>query len=237
MEFSLLGAVFVAIIALYLFLYWEAKRGNAASCPRNLWDVTLAAIVAGVLVGRLAAMIGDDVNPLLNPADILIIRGGVATGPATIAALATVAWLGRSALLAYADGLAAAALAGLGGWHGGCVVRDSCLGTPSDLPWALAQEGSTVTRHPVEIYAAIILIVAAVVVAGWRARGNPAPGVPAASALLIAASVRLFTDPMRPSLGTSQRWWYAAGLAIALLALVAASRRTSRADQPDSDAR
>ena len=237
MEFSLLGAVFVAVIPLYLVMYWEAKRGNAASCARNLWDVALAAMVSGLFVGRLAAMIGDGVNPLLNPADILIVRGGVATGPATIAALATVAWLGRNAVLAYADGLAAAALAGLGGWHGGCVVRDACLGTPSDLPWALAQGGSTVTRHPVEIYAAIILISAAAGIAGWRARGRPRSGVPAAAALLIAASVRLLTEPMRPSLGTGQRWWYAAGIAFALLLLVVTTRRPTKPGQPASDTR
>ena len=38
-------------------------------------------------------MIGDGVNPLTHPADIVIIRGGVATGPAALAALATVAIL------------------------------------------------------------------------------------------------------------------------------------------------
>ncbi len=235
MEFSLLGAVFVAVIPLYLVIYWEARRGNATSCARNLWDVALAAMVAGVFIGRFAAMIGDGVNPLQNPADILIIRGGVATGPATIAALGTVAWLGRKELLAYTDGLAAAALAGLGGWHGGCVVRDSCLGTASDLPWAMAQEGSAVTRHPVEIYAAVILLVAAGAMALWRARGRPRPGVPAALALLIAASARLLTEPMRPSLGTGQRWWYAAGIAVAVASLVVMMRRTDSSDQPASD--
>ncbi|MDJ0664091.1 MAG: prolipoprotein diacylglyceryl transferase [Acidimicrobiia bacterium] len=237
MEFSLLGAVFVAVIPLYLVIYWEAKRGNAASCARSLWDVALAAMVAGIFVGRLAAMIGDGVNPLQNPADILIVRGGVATGPATIAALATVAWLGRTEVLAYADGLAAAALAGLGGWHAGCVVRESCLGTPSDLPWAVAQGGSSITRHPVEIYAAIALFIAAGALAFWRARGRPRPGVPAASALLIAAFVRLLTEPMRPSLGTGQRWWYAAGIAVAIVALVVSMRRGDQPDQPASDTR
>ena len=56
MEFTLLGAVFVAVAPLYAVLYWEAKRANAASCTRNLWDVALTAIVVGVFVGRVAAM-------------------------------------------------------------------------------------------------------------------------------------------------------------------------------------
>lgn len=233
MEFTLLGAVFVAIVPLYLVIRWEAMRGNAASCARNLWDVALGAIVVGVLVGRLAAMILDGVNPLTNPADILIIRGGVATGPATIAALATVVWLGRGVVWEVLDGLSAAALAGLGGWHGGCVVRDSCLGSPSELPWAIAQEGSAVTRHPVEIYAALLLLAAGIVVALWRARGRPALGLPAGVALAVASGVRLFTEPLRPSLGNGPVWWYLAGVLAGIAVIVASVRRVP--NQPSSE--
>ena len=219
MEFTLLGAVFVAIVPLYLILYWEAKRGNAVACARNLWDVALGAVIAGVLAGRLATMVMDGVNPLTHPADIIIIRGGVATGPATIAAIATAAWLGRGVVWPVLDSLAASSLGGLAGWHAGCVVRDSCLGTPSDLPWALAQGGSSVTRHPVEIYAAMLLALAAAVIAVWRARGRPRLGTPAGAALTAAAGVRLITEPLRPSLGSGPAWWYIAGM-IAGLAIL-----------------
>ena len=216
MEFTLLGAVFVAVISIYGVLYWEAKRGNAASCARNLWDVALTAVIVGVAVGRVAAMISDGVNPVTHPGDLLIIRGGVATGPATIAALATVAWLGREELWAVMDGAAAAALAGLGGWHAGCVVRDACLGTPSDLPWAMAQEGSTISRHPVEIYAALGLFLVAGDVALWRKKGRPAAGLPAAVALTAASSVRLLTEPLRPTLGNGPVGWYLLGLVVGI---------------------
>lgn len=216
MEFTLLGAVFMAVIPVYAMLYWEAKRGNASSCTRNLWDVALTAIIAGVFVGRIAAMVNDGVNPLTHPADILIIRGGVATGPATIAALATVAWLGRGEVWAVMDGLAAAALAGLGGWHAGCLARDACLGTPSDLPWAIAQEGSTISRHPVEIYAAFGLILVAAGLAMWRKKGRPAAGMPAAVALVAASSVRLLTEPLRPALGGGPVGWYLLGLVVGI---------------------
>ncbi|MCP3993639.1 MAG: prolipoprotein diacylglyceryl transferase [bacterium] len=235
MEFTLLGAVFVAIVPLYLVIRWEAMRGNAASCARNLWDVALGGIVVGVFAGRLTAMVLDGVNPLTNPADILIIRGGVATGAATIAALGTVAWLGRGVVWEVLDGLSAAALAGLGGWHGGCVVRDSCLGTASDLPWAIAQEGSSITRHPVEIYASLLLLGAAVLVALWRARGRPALGLPAGVALLVASGVRLATEPMRPSLGNGPVWWYTIGAVGGMVAIATAIRRA--ADQPSSETR
>jgi prolipoprotein diacylglyceryltransferase len=240
MEFTLLGAVFVAIVPMYLVLYWEAKRGNAASCARNLWDVALSAVIAGVFVGRLAAMITDGVNPLTHPADMLIIRSGVATGPAAAAAIATAAWFGRGVLWPVLDGLAAGALAGLGGWHAGCVVRDTCLGTPSDLPWAVAQAGSSVTRHPVEIYAALLLGVGAAGLAWWRAKGRPPLATPAGLALASASLVRLATEPMRPSLGSGPVWWYVAGL-VAGLAVVgwSISRGPSEvpASQPESDTR
>lgn len=222
MEFTLLGAVLFAVLPLYGVLYWEARRGNAASCTKNLWDIALAGVIAGVFVGRLAAMIGDGVNPLTHPADMVLIRGGVATGPAAVAGIATVAWLGREELWPVFDGLAAAALAGLGGWHAGCVVRDACLGTASDLPWAVAQDGSTVTRHPVEIYTALGLFAGAIVIAVWRQRGRPAPAVPAGLALAWASAVRLLTEPLRPNLSGGPIAWYVlgfvAGFALALWA-------------------
>lgn len=214
MEFTLLGAVLFAVLPLYGMLYWEARRGNAASCSKNLWDIALAGVIAGVFVGRLAAMIGDGINPLTHPADIVIVRGGVATGPAALAALVTVAWLGRDELWPVLDGLAAAALAGLGGWHAGCVVRDACLGTASDLPWAVAQDGSSVTRHPVEIYAAMALWLGAVALAMWRRRGRPAAGLPTGLALAYASGVRLLTEPMRPNLAGGPVWWYGVGVLV-----------------------
>ena len=216
MEFSLLGAVLFAVIPLYGMLYWEARRGNAASCTKDLWDLALAATVIGLLVGRLAAMVGDGVNPITHPADVLIVRGGVATGPAAISAVLAAAWIGRRELWSVLDGIAAASLAGLAGWHAGCLARNACLGTPSDLPWAMTQSGSTVTRHPVEIYAALALAAAASALALWRMRGRPPAGVPAALALTAASLVRLTTEPLRPNLAGGPVGWYWLGLAVGL---------------------
>ena len=233
MEFTLLGAAFVAVIPIHFVLSWEAKRTNAAMCARNLWDISLGAVVAGVFVGRLAAMLGDGVNPLTHPGDILIIRGGVVTGPATIAAIATAAWFGRGVLWPVLDGLAASALAGLAGWHAGCLVRGTCLGTPSGLPWAVSQEGSAVGRHPVEIYAAVLLIAAAVVLVWSRMKWTLPPGAPTGIALAVAAGVRLITEPLRPSLGGGPVWWYVAGFAAGIATAIWAWRRAGT--QPASD--
>lgn len=234
MEFSLLGAVVVAIVPLYSVAKLEAKLGSSRIPSRNLTDLAVSAILAGVLVGRLSAMVLDGVNPITHPADILIIRGGVATVPATIAALATVAWYARDALWPVADSLAAPALAGLGGWHAGCVVRDSCLGTTTDLPWGLSQSGSTIGRHPVEIYAAGLLVGGAVAVVLWRRSRGAIPGVAAAVAFAWASISLAVTEPLRPSLGAALQYWYllGAGLGISLLVWTI---RTSPALEPDPD--
>ena len=214
MEFTLLGAAVVGVLALYGALRWEKRRGNEDDSPRDLWDLALGAILAGVVVGRLAAMLGDGVNPLTHPGDILIVRAGVATGAAAAAALLWIVWMGRKNLLGVFHGLSAAALAGLAGWHAGCLVRGACLGSRSDLPWTVAQPGSPITRHPVEIYAAILFLVAALIVGLVKARGPLVPGLAAGLALVLAGTIRLGTEPFRPALSRGPIAWYIAAIVI-----------------------
>jgi phosphatidylglycerol:prolipoprotein diacylglycerol transferase len=213
MEFTLLAAAAIGIAGVWLMLRWEAARGIAAGCARDLWDVALGAIGAGIVVGRVAAMVVAGVNPVLRPADLIIVRAGVATGWASIGALAVVAWTSRRPPWIVADGLVAASLAGLSGWHAGCVVRSACLGTTTDLPWGFAASPGGLPRHPVEVYAAVLLLAAALALALWKARGRPPLGVPAGLALASAGAVRLVTEPLRPSLGGGPVWWYVAAMA------------------------
>lgn len=226
MEFTLLFAAAMAFAAGVVALRWEAARGNAADCARDLGEVLLTAAVVGLFVGRVAAMVGSGVNPLTSLMDVLIVRGGVATGPATVAAIATVAFAARDEMVVVADAIAVAALAALGGWQLGCLPREACLGSPTDLPWAMTQPGSPVGRHPVELYAAAIYLIAAAALARLRKR-QPAPGLAAATALLVAATGRLVTEPLRPSLGGGPIWWYIAGIVAGLFALWLARRTKS----------
>lgn len=230
MEFSLLGAAAVGVALLYGVLWWEVRRGNAAECTRDLWDLALSAGFIGLVVGRLAAMIGDGVNPISHPGDILIVRAGVATGWAAVAALGSFAVLVRGEIGAAADGVAAAALAGLAGWHAGCLVRDACHGTPSDLPWAMAVGNGEVTRHPEGIYTALLFAAAVVVLIAWKRRVPPL-GAVAALGLALAGAIRLATEPLRPSLGNRPVVWYVAALAVGLAALAWILVRTRR-EQP-----
>ena len=217
MEFTLLGATAIAAGSAYGMLWWEAKRGNAARCAGNLWETALVSVVVGIFVGRIVTMLIDGVNPLAHPMDVMLVRSGVSIVGASLGTAVMFLWQSRREPIAMADGISAAALAGLAGWSAGCLVRGTCLGTASDLPWAMAQEGSTVTRHPVGIYAVVLLAVAAIAIAWWKAYRRPLPGMPASLAVVAAATVRLVAEPMQPSLSGGPVWFYAAALVVGLV--------------------
>jgi prolipoprotein diacylglyceryltransferase len=211
MQFDLLGAAAFAVFGFWFMLRWEAKRGNAAGCALSLWDVGLMSAMSGLLIGRLVSMISAGINPVTDPFQIILVRSGVSTVGATLGAVAVFTWLARKSLLEAADAIAPAALAGLAGWHAGCLATGSCLGTGSSLPWATTLPGSTVARHPVELYAAGAFLLAGIGLALWKQHGRPPLGSVAGLALLAASLTRLSTQPFRISLAGGPVYLYAAG--------------------------
>lgn len=211
MEFTLLWAALTAVVFAWVGLkIWKDRL------PDHAADRLIAATLIGLVAGRVTAMIVQGVNPLTHLGDFIILRGGVHTAAATLGFLATLTWSTRRSPMA-SDALSPAILAGLAGWHTGCLWRGACLGTASDFPWAWAQQGSLVTRHPVELYAAAGLLVGAFVVSrlGWR------PWLRTGTGLILASAIRLITEPMRPSLGGGPTTWYllAIGLGLTLIAM------------------
>jgi prolipoprotein diacylglyceryltransferase len=198
MEFTLLWAALTAFAAALVTI-----RLTKPPAPDRPLDRIVGAAVAGIAVGRVAALLMQGTNPLTSPGELLIIRGGVDTVWASLTGLAVLTWPLRRTPRAL-DAIAPAALAALAGWHGGCLWRSACLGTTSDLPWAWALPGSDITRHPVEIYAAILLLLGAwsVLRIKWQV------GLAAVMALFWAGLARLATEPLRPSLGASLWWFY-----------------------------
>ncbi len=208
MEFTLLWAALTAVA-----LTWIGLRLWRRRLPDHAFDRLLGAGVAGLVAGRLAAMLSQGINPFTNPGDIIVIRGGVLTGAASLAFIAALCWSTRSDPSPL-DAVAPAVLLGLAGWHGGCLWRDACLGAQSDLPWAWTLGAGEITRHPVEIYAALALAVGAWWVSrlGWR------PWLRSGVALGLVAAVRLATEPLRPSITGGPVWWYVAGIVAGSLA-------------------
>lgn len=210
MEFNLLWAALTGVA-----LAWLGTRIWPDRLPQRAPDLMVGAAAAGLLVGRLTAMAIQGINPLANPADILIVRGGVHTGAASLGALVVLAWALRRDP-ARLDALAPAALLGLAGWHAGCLWRDACLGIGSGLPWAYAAAGGDVTRHPVELYAAGALLLGALLVSRLPWRLLMRAGV----ALSLAGVIRLATEPLRLTILGGPVAWYAAGTIVGVLVVV-----------------
>ncbi len=217
MEFTLLWQALLAVAAALGVARFQQRRGLIPA-ELGIGDWILGAAVVGLLVGRLTAMLSQGVNPLVNLSDVMIVRGGVDTGAASIAALVTLAWGLRDDLWPGLDAAAPAALAGLAGWHAGCLFRSACLGAPSTLPWAWAQAGSPITRHPTELYASGLLVIAAVL--AYRSATRWRSGVLAGSALAVAAFSRLITHPLRPTLSNRVVGWYLTGIVVGLVVVI-----------------
>ena len=164
MEFTLLWAALTGVA-----FAWAGTKLWSERLPDHPTDRIIGAAAAGLAVGRLVAMITQGINPLLHPLDILLVRGGVHSGAATVGAVVAYLWASKWTI-EFLDATAPAALFGLAGWHAGCLWRGACLGTASDLPWAWAEPGSLISRHPVELYAAVGLATAAWLVSRmpWR---------------------------------------------------------------------
>lgn len=191
-------------------LLWLTRRRLPPDYLQPFNDV-LCAVLTGLAVGRLAYVLGEGIDVLSHPMELIFIRGGVAPVPAAAAGSGFLAWVCRSDLLNRADHLAPAVLAGLAAWEGGCWWQGSCLGAPSGLWWSMALPGSDLTRHPVGLYAAGLQLVGAVWLA-WRPLSMK--GANAAVALGWASAVRLVI-PLWSVEGWSRwTWWYLVGLLI-----------------------
>lgn len=210
MEFTLLWAALTGVAGL-----WIGVRLWAGEQSDSLFDNLLLAAGVGLLGGRVTAMLAQGLNPVSNIGDLLIVRGGVSTAAAAIFAVGAL-FLTTGRQIKVLDAAAPAALLGLAGWHLGCLWRSACLGTASNLPWAWSEAGSSITRHPVEIYAAVGMLVGAILVSRLPEQLAMWSG----AALSLAAGVRLATEPFRLSLTGGPVGWYTAGVGVGVAVVV-----------------
>jgi prolipoprotein diacylglyceryltransferase len=228
MEFTLLGAALTGALGLWLGLRLPGVRARAETVDRP-WDVLVGAAAIGVFSGRLVEMITVGVNPLTNPFDVILVRGGVDTVAASVGALLTLAWVFRDDLTTL-DIVAPAALLGLAGWHAGCLWTGSCLGSATGGDWGFTLPGSSVGRHPTELYAAAALAVFAIVTTRPRT-----PFVATGLALAAAGAVRAATQPIRPSLTGGPMWAYLTAIALGSAVVIAGRFLAHRRPRVSSD--
>ena len=214
MEFTLLWAALTGV-----FFAWGGTRLWPEGLPDHATDRMVGAAAAGLFMGRLVAMTLQGTNPLTHPGDILVIRGGVHTAAATVGALGVYLWAVKGQIR-FLDATAAAAVLGLAVWHAGCLWRNTCLGAASDLPWAWSLPSSTITRHPVEIYAALGLIAAAFIVARLPIRTLLRTG----AGFALASLVLLLTEPLRLTIKGGLEPWYIAGIAAGVVVVTLGGR-------------
>ena len=200
---------------------WALRRSRSEVVGDPFNDL-LGAVLVGIGVGRLAYLWAEGVNVFADPIELILVRGGISPVPAAAGAVAFLAWTSRSDLANRMDYLAPAALSGIAVWEAGCLWQGACLGSPSELWWAMALPGSELTRHPVGLYAAVLFAVAAI----WLlVRPLPWKGATAAMALGWAAGVRAIV-PLWSVGGWSDRgWWYLAGVIVGVGGVVVARSR------------
>ena len=219
MDLTLLSRAVGSVAAASLGL-WLLRRDRPPDSAGPFGDL-LGAVLAGLAAGRLAYVLAEGIDLLGRPLDFVMVRGGIAPGPAALAALGYLAWTCRSNLAARMDHLAPAALLGLAVWEAGCWWQGACLGTPSELWWAVALPGSEVTRHPVGLYAAVLLAAGAVWLLSFPL---PRKGATAAAGLGWASAIRLAVPLWSVGAWSNWTWWYLSGLMVGLLGLAASFR-------------
>lgn len=201
---------------------WLSRRPSPPDPSAPFSDV-LGAVLIGMAVGRLAYVLGEGIDLLAHPMELVLIRGGVAPVPAAIAGVCSLAWICRSDLLHRMDRMAPAVLAGLAVWEGGCWWQGACLGSPSGLWWAMTLSGSDLTRHPVGVYAALLLVTGALWL-WWRPLRWKGAG--AAAGLGWASAVRLAVPLWSVGVWSNWTWWYLVGLLVGLGGVVAAQLKS-----------
>ena len=87
MEFTLLWAALFGAFLMWAMLKLEKRLGLLPDSRSDWFDLLIGSAVVGLVVGRLAAMILTGTNPVTHLGEVILIRGGVDTGFASLAAL------------------------------------------------------------------------------------------------------------------------------------------------------
>ncbi|HED04706.1 MAG TPA: prolipoprotein diacylglyceryl transferase [Candidatus Fraserbacteria bacterium] len=128
-------------------------------------------MVLGGLVGARLLYVALNFDLYSNPIDILKVWEGGLVSYGGLLGGATAAWLyirrKRLAFWLYADRIAPFIFLGWSFGRLGDFISGQLVGVPSDLPWAVQTAGD-LPRHPVQIYAALLLFSLFLIVRGLQ---------------------------------------------------------------------
>jgi len=236
-----LGSIALPTYPISLLLaFWTGLALSARAARRlgldgdHMWNAGLCALLATIVVGRLAHVIAFWPAYRLQPVEMVGLNAqAFLWGPGVLAGLIAAAWYIHRHELPWATVLDAAApgvLAGLIITNLGVLLAGNDVGAPTALPWAVEIWG--VPRHPVQIYAALgELITLTAVLAALRKPSKP--GTAALLGLLGWGLTTWLIEPFRAGSSTIMagiRLWQMIGLAAALAALWTLRRWATPAD-------
>lgn len=164
-------------------------------------DAALMPAMAGLAVGRVAAITLDDPRSVGRFADMLVIRSGVEFWPGAIAALGVAAWSARragTAPMARLVDIAPLAMIGYAGYEATCLFRDGCYGPHSGF--GLRPDGLQARMLPVGLLIAVIIAAGAVAVKQMEQRGS-LPMVVVAAGIAMVSTVRAVGSFWLPKVG------------------------------------
>jgi phosphatidylglycerol---prolipoprotein diacylglyceryl transferase len=189
----------------------------------HVYNAGLYALIAGVIVGRLAHVIAYWQAYRTQPLEIFGFNTqAFLLWPGLAGALAVGGWYinrHKLPLIRFLDALAPGLLVGLAVAATGALLVGRVPGAPADLPWSVDLWG--VRRHPSQLYETLVLLgVAAVVL--WLIWQGSRAGAPALVSLLGYGLMQWLLEPFRAESATILGGLRAAqviGLGLALLAL------------------
>jgi len=223
-----------------LVAFWMGLALSARAASRlgvdgdHIWNAGLYGLLATIVVGRLAHVIAFWPAYRLQPLDIVGLNAqAFLWGPGLLAGVIVAAWYIHRHKLPWTTVLDAAApgvLAALIIANLGALLAGNAVGAPANLPWAVDLWG--VSRHPVQIYAALgELVTLAGVLHALRKPSRP--GTAALLGLLGWGLTAWLIEPFRAESATVAagiRLWQVIGLAAALAALWVLRRQAATAN-------
>lgn len=201
-----LSYVLIIALAMVVSIYLLRRRQqNSPLSPLDRRRLMMAALVGSMLGAKIPYLLHSGLltdwlslfNAFAWMSDGKTVLGGIFGG--YFAVELTKARLGIQ--VSTGDQFAVPIATGLAIGRLGCFVAGCCYGTPTDLPWGihfqLANDPSSVCRHPVQIYESLFHTIALISLV-WTEKANWLRGQKLKAYLLAYLLFRFCTEMIRP---------------------------------------